>query len=166
MVDSLAEFLRGRAPPVPEHLRGRAPPVFQDDLAPRRMTKQVDSRGSMTSFVIGAPVLSETADSLASGCKKQYHNHAAQGGSWQQTAKDSSMYQSVAMGGQVADADRPHLHANGTRKVSSKRMVAPASAAQNYQARFLNAQSGGLSTVDQRIASFAGSFAGLAPSNR
>lgn len=155
--DSLAEFLRGRAPPV-----------FQDDVAPRRMTKLVDSsRGSTSSFVLGgAPVLADTASELNQGHKKLYQGHAAQGGGWQQAARDPSMYQTVAKGGQVADADRHALHANGTRKFSTKRMVVPAvTAAQNYHTRFLGAQpsASGLSSVDRRIASFAGSFAGLAP---
>lgn len=150
---------------LPEYLRGRAPPVFQDDVAPRRMTKQVDSRVATTSFVIGAPVLSETASSLAVGHKKQYHGHSAQGGGWQPTVTDPSMYQTVAKGGQVADVERYTLHANGTRKFSTKRMVVPTTAAQNYHTRFLNAQPSGSapSTVDRRIASFAGSFAGLGP---
>ena len=141
-------------------------PIFQDDVAPRRMAKRIDSHGATTSFVIGAPVLSESAHELVAGHKKQYQGHAAQGAGWQQAAaRDPSMYQTVANGGQVAGTDRHALHANGTRKFTTKRMVVPA-AAQNYHTRLLNAQSSGtvLSTVDRRIASFAGSFAGLAPS--
>jgi hypothetical protein len=119
----------------------------------------------MTAFErSAAPVPSETSSAALVGGKKHFETNSAHTpGNWQPTAGDASMYVSVAMGGAPVDAPSKTFNQNGTRKLSTKRMVKPPMEQLDRHARILAAQQlDATSAIDKRIGSFAGSFAGYA----
>ncbi|KAG8467805.1 hypothetical protein KFE25_006857 [Diacronema lutheri] len=150
----------------------RAPPVFADDVPARRMVRPFAERSSMTAFEqAAAPMPSESASETSARHKKHF-DHAAvpTGSTWAPRGADPSMYVTTAMGGGIVDAERDLHHRNGTRKVTSKRMVQPSMIADAQRNRLVAAQAAErqpqVAQVDRRIASFAGSFAGFAAPQR
>lgn len=115
----------------------------------------------MTAFQHGsAPVLSETAGEARQGGKKRFEEQVERA----EHAVDPSRWTTTAKSG-LADPDRRAYHSNGTRKLSSKRIIQPlvVQAAQN--SRWMQPGQPLVShQVDRRIASF-GAFSGFAPTH-